>query len=259
MALQAMFYKTLVYGISDVGLVRQNNEDSWGQILEDHFFVLADGMGGHRAGEVASKEAVSQLCAKFKEKFSRCSKDIKSSFEMIKESIQEVNYNIYKMGREQEILRGMGTTLCCVCLHSEGVIFGHVGDSRIYRLRDNNLKQITQDHSLLRELIELGQLSEHQACEFAYKNIITKAIGTGPFVEPSLKIDSIEVGDVILMCTDGLSDLLSIQDIQQILSDTPDDEVTKKLVKVAKSRGGHDNITVVVIKVQGKYESASLS
>jgi protein phosphatase len=259
MALQEMFYKILVYGISDVGLVRQNNEDFWGQVLEDQFFVLADGMGGHQAGEVASKEAVSQLCVKFKNRSFACQRDIKACSKMIKEAIQEVNYNIYKMGKEREELKGMGTTLCCVCIHSEGIVFSHVGDSRIYRFRANRLKQITQDHSLLRELIELGQLSEHQANEFAYKNIITKAIGTEPFVEPTLQIDTIEEGDVILMCTDGLSDLLTIQDLQRTISETPEEELTKKLVKMAKLRGGHDNITAVVIKIQGKYESADLS
>ncbi len=259
MALQVMLYKISVHGISDIGLVRQNNEDFWNHLLEDQFFVLADGMGGHQAGEVASREAVNQLCMRFKEKSSSFNKSLPLCTQQIVEAIQEVNYAIYRMGRENDSLKGMGTTLCCVFLHGDGIVFGHVGDSRIYRFRNNHLEQITQDHSLLRELIDLGQLNEQQANEFAYKNIITKAIGTEPFVEPTVSSDSIQVGDIIVMCTDGLSDLLTKKEMQRIIAETPEEDVAKKLVKAAKCKGGYDNITVVIIKIQDKYEPTDLS
>jgi protein phosphatase len=249
MAFPVMLYKISAYGISDVGLVRQNNEDFWMQLKEDLFFALADGMGGHLAGEVASKKAVESLCLLFKEKFSQSDQSLKSSKALISDSIEEINRAVYRMGRENEELRGMGTTLCCVFLHSEGIIVGHVGDSRVYRLRGGQLKQLTQDHSLLRELIELGQLNELQAKEFAYKNIITKAIGTEPSVEPTVIVSDIHAKDIILMCTDGLTDLLTHQEIQKIISETPAMDVPKKLVKAAKQKGGYDNITVVVIDI----------
>lgn len=254
-----MLYKISAYGISDVGLVRQNNEDFWMQLKEDLFFALADGMGGHLAGEVASKKAVESLCLLFKEKFLLSDQSLKSSKKLISESIEEINHAVYRMGRENEELRGMGTTLCCVFLHPQGIIVGHVGDSRVYRLRDGQLKQLTQDHSLLRELIELGQLSEVQAKEFAYKNIITKAIGTEPFVEPTVIISDAKAKDIILMCTDGLTDLLTHQEIQKIVAETPSREVSKKLVKAAKLKGGYDNITVIVIDIHDILPPADLT
>ncbi len=254
MAFQLMLYKVSVTGASDIGLIRQNNEDSWKLLPEEQFFVLADGMGGHLAGEVASKEAVNHLCALFKQYFD-VSKNVVETQQLLFNLIQEVNLIIYRMGRKREELKGMGTTLCCVLLHPEGIIYAHVGDSRIYRFRNQQLEQLTQDHSLLRELIDLGQLSEQQAEEFLYKNIITKAIGTEPYVEPSLNFASLEIDDIILMCTDGLSDLVNNEQIQEILLSTPENEVVKRLIKKAKQKGGHDNITVVMIKVQGKYAS----
>lgn len=255
MACQVMLYKVSVYGISDIGLVRHNNEDFWRQLLDEQFFVLADGMGGHKAGEVASKECVNYLCALFRQSFSSSLPTLAQTKERLCEMIQQVNLMIYQMGRENQGLKGMGTTLCCLFLHPEGLIYGHVGDSRIYRFRAHQLEQLTQDHSLLRELIELGQLSEQQAQDFLYKNIITKAIGTEPFVEPTIQHAPLEVGDMLLMCTDGLTDLVSQEEIQTILKQTPEQEIAKQLVKRAKQKGGHDNITVVVVKVHNKYES----
>ncbi len=255
MACQVMLYKVSVYGISDIGLVRHNNEDFWKQLLDEQFFVLADGMGGHKAGEVASKECANYLCALFRQSFSSSLPSLVLTQERLSEMIQQVNLMIYQMGRENPGLKGMGTTLCCLLFHPEGLIYGHVGDSRIYRFRAHQLEQITQDHSLLRELIELGQLSEQQAEDFLYKNIITKAVGTEPFVKPTIKHTSVEVGDVFLMCTDGLTDLVNHEDIQTILQEAPEQEIAKQLVKRAKQKGGYDNITVVVVKVHNKYES----
>ncbi|MBA3722018.1 MAG: Stp1/IreP family PP2C-type Ser/Thr phosphatase [Parachlamydiaceae bacterium] len=252
MVLNIMSYKILVSGLSDVGLVRQNNEDVWGELPEEQFFVLADGMGGHQAGEIASRQAVDNLCRLFKEKFNNPDISLNHARQLIEDAIREVNRIVFKMGYQQEKLHGMGTTLCCIYLHKDGLVYGHVGDSRIYRLRNHTLKQLTHDHSLVRELIELGQIKEEQAGEFLYKNIITKAIGTEPEVKPSVKIDELLVGDVILMCTDGLTDLLNFQEIQMILQQKPDKEMASSLVKFAKMKGGFDNITVVVVKIQGK-------
>lgn len=255
MAFQAMLYQVSVYSVSDIGLIRQNNEDSWKLLKDPQFFVLADGMGGHQAGEIASRETVDQLCTLFQKRFDSSNKDLAQAEQLIKEIIQEVNGAIYYMGREDTELRGMGTTLCCVLIHSEGLIYGHVGDSRIYRFRHGQLEQLTQDHSLLRELIDLGQLSEQQAEDFLYKNIITKAIGTESTVEPDVMHTSLELGDMILMCSDGLSDLVSFEEIQDILDQNPEEEITKLLVKKAKQKGGYDNITVILVKIRDKYEA----
>lgn len=255
MASQVMVYQISVYCLSDIGLIRQNNEDSFKVMQDPMFFALADGMGGHQAGEIASKKAVEILCSLLQEKFDPSNFDLTIAESFLKEIIQEVNSCVYQLSRDYAHLRGMGTTLCCGFIHSTHLVFGHVGDSRIYLYRQGKLNQLTQDHSLLRELIDLGQLSEQQAPDFLYKNIITKAIGTEPMVEPAVSHLSLEVGDIVMTCTDGLSDMLTIQEIEGILYDKYEEDATPYLVEKAKQKGGHDNITVILVKIREKYEA----
>ncbi len=253
MVVNIMSLKVSAYGLSDIGLVRQNNEDVWDQLQEENFYVLADGMGGHQAGEIAAREAVNELCRSMKKvlKEGQRKKGFQEIREALKNAIQHVNDKIYQLSSESEVLRGMGTTLCCLYLHEEGLIYGHVGDSRIYRLRDKHLKLLTKDHSLLRELVELGQLTEKQAMEFLYKNIITKAIGTESSVEPTINIGDIHDQDLYLLCSDGLTDLLTKEEIEKILNRSQEiQSAAQHLVDQAKEKGGNDNITVVLILVQ---------
>lgn len=254
MGLAIMPYTYVASGLSDVGLVRENNEDVWAEIEELNFFVLADGMGGHQAGEVASREAVSHLLRLMRKAFKTTKrKSVKDAAKAIKQAISHVNTLVYKIGRAHEELRGMGTTLCAVLLHEEGVVLAHVGDSRIYRLRGASLELMTKDHSLFRELVDLGQLSEQFAPDFAYKNIITKAIGTEPHVEASVEVTDIKIDDCFLLCSDGLSDLLSIKEIEEIMQKNLNvDALAQTLIQAAKERGGIDNVTVVLIKVNEK-------
>lgn len=259
MVLHIMPYKITANGLSDIGLVRPNNEDFWRQLPEDHFFVLADGMGGHQSGEIAARQAVDHLCDIFKHKYASSNKSVEKAKQIIHHGIQEVNQLIYHMSFLRDDLRGMGTTLCCVFFHPDALVYGHVGDSRIYRLRQNKLEQLTHDHSLVRELIDMGQLSEEQAGDFLYKNIITKAIGTEPEIEPTVKAEPIQMGDTILMCTDGLTDLLSMQEIENIINRSDDTNAAKNLVAAAKRKGGFDNVTAVVVNIQEKNEAPDLS
>lgn len=253
MVIHTMPFKVKVCGLSDIGLVRHNNEDVWMALPEERFFVLADGMGGHQAGEVAAREAAKDIALSVKKAFKRHAKGIEDYSQVplfFYKAIEHANQVVYKMSRTHEHLRGMGTTLCFIFFHQEGLIFGHVGDSRIYCFRNKKINQLTQDHSLLRELIDLGQLDEQQASGFLYKNIITKAIGTEPNVEPSVNCFEFKKHDRFLLCSDGLSDLLSAEEIRDILNHFSDNEkALKKLVDVAKDRGGHDNITVMLIEV----------
>lgn len=258
MVFYIMPYKVSAYGLSDIGLVRQNNEDVWAQLPDELFFVLADGMGGHQAGEIAAKEAVRHLCLLFKQSIS-FDKSLEEVKQLLFETIQQVNQIIYRMGSKQEDLKGMGTTLCCLFIHPDGLVYGHVGDSRIYRLRNNQLEQLTQDHSLVRELISLGHLDEEQADDFLYKNIITKAIGTEPSVEPTIKVAPILADDLFLLCTDGLTDLVESGEIRKIMMRYPEQEIAKQLIKAAKQKGGYDNITVIVVKIQEQNDKADLS
>lgn len=238
-------------GFTDRGLVRQTNEDAWNSCPELNLFILADGMGGHQAGEVAAREAVnaiSKIAGKMKKKMTLC-----EARDFFKHAIKQVNSLVYQLSKTQPNLRGMGTTLCCLQVRDDGIVYGHIGDSRIYRQRQGILEQLTTDHSLMRELIDLGQLSESQASEFMYKNILTKALGTESFVEPSVDTSEVLDGDLFLLCSDGLSDSLSDAEIETILKKFKDvNEAVKALVENANLKGGYDNITAVVVQIEKK-------
>lgn len=248
-----MPYKLTVYGLTDVGLVRKNNEDLWAELPEINTYVLADGMGGHQAGEVAASQAVMAFCDYMKKMLVDPSRSftIGEMRSEIEYAIQRVNSKVYKMGYRDPELKGMGTTLCCLHLHPDGLIRAHVGDSRIYQYRNDVLTQLTEDHSLAREMVDLGQLKEGDVNQFSYKNIITRAVGTEPYVDPSVHISDIEDGDVYMMCSDGLSDFLSSSEMEEIIA--KENSLKTKatsLIDAAKDKGGHDNITVVLLEVR---------
>ena len=261
MAVDAMPYKIVAYGLSDVGLVRPNNEDYWGELPSLNFYALADGMGGHRAGEVAAQEAVTVLCGIIEETIgiNEAELTIDEVHGVLQFAIENVNESIYKMGQSSPALKGMGTTLCCIHFHPMGLVYAHVGDSRIYRHRNKKLEQLTNDHSLLRELADMGQLDDRTS-RSAYKNIITRAIGTEAYVEPAVHTTEVIDGDIYLMCSDGLSDMLTSKEIESIISSTTSvEKVCKKLIFRAKEKGGHDNVTVVVAKVKDLHDISDLS
>ncbi len=263
MVLRLMPYTIVAYGLSDTGLMRQNNEDVWGSITEHRIFVLADGMGGHQAGEVAAKEATQYFLGKLHvelESFKARNASIQEVKELIRKTLEETNTFVFNLGQAHALFHGMGTTFCCVYFQDDSVVCSHVGDSRIYRLREEKIAQLTIDHSLLRELIELGQVSEEQADEFLYKNIITRAIGTESEVEPSIEISPVVGGDLYLLCSDGLSDLLSTEEIQEALNQKMTiEEKVRSLIAGAKRKGGHDNVTVVLVEVRDKNAKEDLS
>lgn len=255
-----MSYKVSAYGLSDVGLVRHNNEDVWSYLPETNLYVVADGMGGHQAGEIAAKEAVFNLCSFFKKRKISPEANLEQCKQIIEDVIRETNTVVFQRSLLSDDLRGMGTTLCCILLRKDGLIYAHVGDSRIYRLRNKTLTQLTHDHSLLREMIDSGQLNEDQAEDFHYKNILTKAIGTEPYVDPAIDSDIVLIGDTLLMCTDGLTDMVDEKEIEKILShSTSSKDAAEKLIKAAKENGGVDNITVIVAKIQENNAPSSLS
>lgn len=237
-----MNFKLESYGISDIGLVRSNNEDEWAEV-DARFFALADGMGGHKAGEVAAKVTIINLCQAIN-KLKHLS--IPEEIEFLKKAIISANGYVNDLSKENDELRGMGTTLCCFLLHEDTLIYAHIGDSRIYRFR-KGLTQLTQDHSLRYELIAKGQLEEGQP--FPFKNIITRALGTTSSVTPDIGTTTIEKDDIYFLCSDGLSDYVKNTEISDILerSNTVKEACTS-LVEAAKSKGGNDNITVVMIK-----------
>jgi PPM family protein phosphatase len=234
------------YGISDIGLVRSNNEDVWDFMSQPPFFVLADGMGGHKAGEVAAKLAVESLCKALNEEV-ELDEEIP---ELLRSAISYANSCIYTLASEKEECSGMGTTLCCFLLHKDTLHYAHIGDSRIYRFRENQLEQLTQDHSLRRELIIKGELDAKGAQTFPYRNIITRALGTSPSVEPDIASTTILPNDIYFLCSDGLTDHLPNEEIAHLLKKmTSVEQATQLLVDAAKAKGGNDNITIVMVKV----------
>jgi PPM family protein phosphatase len=248
MSIKTISYTINAAGQSDVGLIRENNEDAWMLIPEHNVYVLADGMGGHSAGEVAAQEAV-ELYSKFLQDRSHLI-TLGNAKEVIKEVIQEVNRSVFRLSRADRELRGMGTTLCSVVFLDHTVIYAHVGDSRVYRWRDQKIQQLTEDHSLVQELLDLGELNNRQAREFQKRNIITKAIGTEPKVIPTLDSCDLVEGDYFLMCSDGLSDLLTDREIEKVLNlAASTEQKVALLVQSANRRGGLDNITVILMEV----------
>lgn len=254
MVVPLMPLRVSVSGLSDIGCVRQRNEDVWDQLPEENFFVLADGMGGHRAGDVAAKEAVRALLRIVKQKLESLAdaqRTVEEVGRIMRLAIEEVNEIVYDLNKTEEDLRGMGTTICCIHLQPEGLVYAHVGDSRIYRLRRQKLMQLSEDHSLLRELVRLGQVKDMPRADFLYKNIVTKAIGTEPIVEPSVYVTELQHNDVIMMCTDGLSDVLHHDEIEAVLNESTSlRQASEALIQAAKLKGGPDNITVVLAKAQ---------
>ena len=239
------------YGLTDVGHVRTNNEDVFLNLHEYGFFALADGMGGHNAGEVAAKEAVRFVCASIEELFVSAEQEWNifdlSSFNKL--CIENANSWVHHLGKKKRDYSGMGTTLCTLLFHEHSLIYGHVGDSRIYRFREGFLDQLTLDHSLTNQMIEKGQVSKEKSRTLPYNNILTRAIGTQMDVEAEIHIAPVSPHDIYLMCSDGLTDQVSDEEITKILKNSKDiKRATTQLVERAKEQGGLDNVTVVIVK-----------
>lgn len=234
------------YGLSDIGLVRANNEDAFALLTDPLCYLLADGMGGHLAGEIASHEAISYLAELIKSL--KKTSTIPEVMLQITHMIKKTNEHVHVLSLRNDLWRGMGTTLCLALLYKEKLIYAHVGDSRIYRIRNGSIERMTQDHSLKDELIAKGQHDE--SLTFLYKNVITRAIGTHPTVIPDIKVTDLLSGDIYLLCSDGLTDCLTDKEILAvILSNSSIKEAAENLIEEANLCGGNDNITVVMFKI----------
>ena len=239
------FLELLPFGLTHAGKVRQNNEDALlvGGGEDETLFVVADGIGGFEAGEVASSLAIDAL------------KDLQPD-QPFKAAIGEANRRIVAAGRGDEKLSGMGTTVVAIRFggkQGEPVAeVAHVGDSRAYLVRGGDMNPITEDHSLVAELVRSGDLTRDEAAEHPQKNLITRALGADEEVDVDTAIVPIEAGDRILLCSDGLSDMVSETGISEILAESPDDpeRAARVLLSAALDAGGNDNITVVVVDVK---------
>lgn len=248
-------FKLKAFGLSDIGHIRKNNEDVFLAQKEYGFFALADGMGGHKAGEIAASEAVRFVASSIEELFVETEK-VHSIFDLSsfnKLCIENANLWVHHLGRKKREYHGMGTTLCTLLFHDRSLIYGHVGDSRIYRFREGLLEQLTTDHSLLAEMLAKGEIVKESLQNFPHKNILTRAIGTQKEVEAEIHVAPVIENDLYLMCSDGLTDQVPDQTIKEILTETKDiQKGAASLVEEAKKRGGHDNITVLLIRSENE-------
>ena len=247
--------RTIIAAVqTDPGCVREANEDSGRHINPNDkevrngkgtLTIVADGMGGHASGEVASQMAVDIISELY------YSDHGLTPTEALRNAIEIASEEIYEASVSSEEHFGMGTTVIALVLQNDTAIYAHVGDSRLYRLRAGNLEMLTLDHSQVMEMVKQGVITMEQARDHEDKNVILRAVGTQPDVEVELSdIFEVEVGDTFLLCSDGLSDMLENVEIEAILNEAPDlHTACSDLILAAKDNGGHDNITAGLVRI----------
>ncbi|MTQ42862.1 MULTISPECIES: Stp1/IreP family PP2C-type Ser/Thr phosphatase [unclassified Streptococcus] len=234
--------------LTDVGQRRTNNQDYANQYKNKagkSMIFLADGMGGHRAGNIASEMAVTDLGAAWVATEISTINEVREWFA---ENLEKENQQIHRIGQDEEH-KGMGTTLEAVAIIDDQVLFAHVGDSRIGLVRNGEYHQLTSDHSLVNALLKAGQITEEEAAHHPQRNIITQSIGQKDELQPDFGMVTVEAGDFIVINSDGLTNMISGDEIRDIVvSDLSVEEKAKTLVRFANNAGGLDNITVVLIR-----------
>ncbi len=234
-------------GNTDVGVVRSGNEDSFLLDCQQGLFIVADGMGGHAAGEVASDMAVSIIAKELG--ILRGLSDAEASSRM-RQAIRRANQAIFERTLAEHDKRGMGTTTTVMVLFSRRYLIGQVGDSRAYLLRQGELLQLTKDHSYVQEQVDAGLLTPEQARTHPYSNVITRCVGANEDVAPDIYFGNLEQGDVVLLASDGLTGMLEDDQLAKILEGEHNPEVcVNRMIADANRRGGLDNITAIVIRV----------
>jgi protein phosphatase len=226
--------------VTDTGRKRRLNEDAY--VIEPPLFAIADGMGGAQAGEVASRLAAAAL---------KESGAATGGEQRVFDLIQEANRRVYDRSSTDPNTSGMGTTITVALVEGDNVAFGHVGDSRAYLIRDGTMEQVTEDHSLVNELLKSGKLSPEEAEAHPQRSVITRALGTDPDVDADTFTIEARAGDVFLLCSDGLTDMVDEQAILELVEKNRDDidAALRSLVKAANRSGGEDNITVVAFEI----------
>ncbi len=231
-------------GCTDPGQVRDNNEDAILWNAAAGWAVLADGMGGHMAGEVASRLAVETLQTYLGERAKGEEAD------QLREAVLEANRRIHEQAGADVRCHNMGTTIVATLFHEELLTCAHVGDSRLYRYSDGKLEQLSHDHSLVQELVDEGMMSYEEAAESSHKNVITRALGLEATVTADLLQVPLHRGELFLLCSDGLSDMIPAAELAGLLQDDSLDDMAQKLVAEANRRGGEDNISVILARIQ---------
>lgn len=234
---------------TDTGRVRQSNQDSYaiGELPDGGAWaVVCDGMGGHAGGNVASSLAVKRISEDIKSNY-RSGMKPSSVKNMLETAVVAANADVFDAAIKSNELRGMGTTVVAAVCSSDLCVVAHVGDSRCYRISEGKIIQVTKDHSLVQELVDAGVITPEEAINHPRKNIITRALGTNDDIEVDFSDFFISDGDILLICTDGLTNHVSDEDIKKCFSDSNAFDYSDRLIKLANENGGSDNITAVVI------------
>jgi protein phosphatase len=248
--------------VTDVGKVRDHNEDTIGAEPDIGLWVLADGMGGYNAGEVASGIAVktiidlvTQACKREKRAEIESGSGYMRQTIALRDAIHRANKVINQTAQSQPQCEGMGTTLVASLFYDNRVSIAHVGDSRMYRMRGNRFEQITMDHSLLQELVDRGFYSQEEAQRSTNRNYVTRALGVEANVEVEVQEVDVQKGDYYLMCSDGLPDMVEDEDIHLTISTFSNDvrTVGEQLIKLTNDNGGRDNVSVILVRVADSF------
>ena len=238
------------YARTDKGNVRENNEDYFyisNSLDEVQLYLLADGMGGYNGGEIASQLAIQTAKNYIENNFKEIEKDRDSIIQLLGSSMEYANMVVYEKSQQKPELYGMGTTLEICLIYNNKAYIGHVGDSRIYRVRKQFIRKLTQDHSYVQKLVKEGKITKEQAEVHPQKNMLTRALGCNAFVEPDVMVKGFLKDDILVMCSDGLTNMVKTEIIYQEASKNIE-QAPKELVRIANENGGKDNVTVVIIK-----------
>ena len=238
------------FATSDVGKARELNEDYFYISYPDdpiQLFILADGMGGYSGGEIASKMAVTAAKNYILSNYEKSKQSRESLLELVRSSSQYANMVVYEKAKENAELTNMGTTLDVCLIHQNKVFISHIGDSRIYRKRKDFFRKLTKDHSYVQQLMDEGKITKEESLNHPKKNMLMKALGCTPFIEPDAMVRGFLKDDVFLMCSDGLTNMVPEEEICRIIRENPTD-ATKLLVQQANDLGGRDNITAIIIR-----------
>ncbi len=240
----------IAYAKSDTGKVREMNQDAYyisDSSSEVKLFILADGMGGYKGGEIASNLAIKCTKNYVENNFKDTPKDRENLIQLVASSMEYANMIVYEKSKENKEFEGMGTTLEVCLIYNNKIYIGHIGDSRIYRIRKDFMRKLTTDHSYVQKLVKDGTITKEEAEVHPKKNMLLKALGCNAFVEPDVSVKGFLKDDIILISSDGLTNMVKQEDIFQIATGNIE-KAPQKLVDLANQHGGLDNITVIVIK-----------
>ncbi len=239
----------MVFAKSDIGKARELNQDYY-YISQDtdepKIYILADGMGGYKGGEIASKLSTDSVRKYIQSNFSSITKEKEEILKLVKSAVEYANMIVYEKSKEIPELEGMGTTMEVCLIYNNKAYIGHVGDSRIYRIRKDVIRKLTKDHSYVQKLVEDKKITREEAKIHPKKNMLTKALGCTAYVEPDIRARNFEKGDIFIMCSDGLTNMVDEKRIYELVKENIN-TATDKLIEEANAAGGYDNITVIII------------